>query len=189
VGRLIDAIAAHASLACTVGSYGYRPRRRRTGVRPERDAFDVARADKRRLFSGAGTRSGIRPADLVGAIAGETGVPGTMLGPIKIAETFSLVDVPEEFAAEIIGRMKNANLRASRPQSGAIAKRRARDSLCSVYFRAAEAPEMRRAPYARARPVWTVCEGSLRRFSSRRGFLASIMKKRRDRTNSGSSNA
>jgi ATP-dependent RNA helicase DeaD len=34
-----------------------------------------------RLFIGAGKRSGIRPADLVGAIAGETGVPGNMLGP------------------------------------------------------------------------------------------------------------
>jgi ATP-dependent RNA helicase DeaD len=64
-----------------------------------------------RLFIGAGKRSGIRPADLVGAIAGETGVPGTVLGPIKISETFSLVDVPEEFAEEIIARMKNANLR------------------------------------------------------------------------------
>jgi ATP-dependent RNA helicase DeaD len=64
-----------------------------------------------RLFVGAGKRSGIRPADLVGAIAGETRVPGNVLGPIKISETFSLVDVPEEFAEEIIDRMRTANLR------------------------------------------------------------------------------
>ena len=50
-----------------------------------------------RLFIGAGRRAGIRPADLVGAITGETGVPARALGAIEIADTFSLVSVPEDW--------------------------------------------------------------------------------------------
>jgi ATP-dependent RNA helicase DeaD len=64
-----------------------------------------------RLFVGAGRRAGVRPADLVGAIAGETGVPARALGAIEIADAFSLVSVPEELADEIIGGLKKATLR------------------------------------------------------------------------------
>jgi ATP-dependent RNA helicase DeaD len=64
-----------------------------------------------RLFIGAGRRAGIRPADLVGAITGETGVPARALGAIEIADTFSLVSVPEELADGIIAGMKKASLR------------------------------------------------------------------------------
>ena len=67
-----------------------------------------------RLFIGAGRKAGIRPADLVGAITGETGVPARVLGAIEIAENFSLVDVPEELADEIIAGMKTASLRGQK---------------------------------------------------------------------------
>ena len=67
-----------------------------------------------RLFIGAGRRAGIRPGDLVGAITGETGVPSRVLGAIEISDNFSLVDVPEEFADDIIAGMKKANLRGQR---------------------------------------------------------------------------
>jgi ATP-dependent RNA helicase DeaD len=80
--------------------------RYRKGVRDT-----AGQQNQARLFIGAGRRSGIRPADLVGAITGETGVPGNRLGAIEISDTFSLVDVPDELAEEIIARMKHANLR------------------------------------------------------------------------------
>jgi len=67
-----------------------------------------------RLFIGAGRRAGIRPADLVGAITGETGVPARALGAIEIADSFSLVSVPEELADEIIAGMKKATLRGQK---------------------------------------------------------------------------
>ena len=67
-----------------------------------------------RLFIGAGRQAGIRPADLVGAITGETGVPSRALGAIEITESFSLVEVPDELADEIIAAMKTANLRGKR---------------------------------------------------------------------------
>ena len=51
-----------------------------------------------RVFVGAGKKAGIRPADLVGAIAGESGVPSNAIGAIRIAENFSVVEVPEDLA-------------------------------------------------------------------------------------------
>jgi ATP-dependent RNA helicase DeaD len=67
-----------------------------------------------RLFVGAGRRSGIRPADLVGAIAGEAGVPASALGAIEIADAFSLVEVPDELADRIITAMRKATLRGQK---------------------------------------------------------------------------
>ncbi len=63
-----------------------------------------------RLYIGAGRRAGIRPADLVGAITGEAGVPSRALGAIEIADRFSLVDVPDELADDIITAMRHATL-------------------------------------------------------------------------------
>ena len=83
----------------------------RSGAPSERGARRQTSDSDVRLFIGAGRRGGIRPADLVGAITGETGVPARALGAIEISDTFSLVSVPEELADEIIAGMKKATLR------------------------------------------------------------------------------
>jgi ATP-dependent RNA helicase DeaD len=67
-----------------------------------------------RLFISAGRRAGIRPADLVGAIANEAGISSRELGQIEIADAFSLVEVPEEMAEQVISAMKHASLRGNR---------------------------------------------------------------------------
>jgi len=59
-------------------------------------------------------RGGIRPGDLVGAIAGETGVPASAIGAIEIADSYSLVSVPEEFTEQVIAGMKKATLRGQK---------------------------------------------------------------------------
>ena len=84
----------------------------RTGPKGAREQFD--RQPGARLFIGAGRRAGIRPADLVGAIAAESGVKGSVLGPIEITDTYSLIGVPEELANEIISAMKAATLRGKK---------------------------------------------------------------------------
>jgi ATP-dependent RNA helicase DeaD len=76
--------------------------------RQSRDARQV------RLHIGAGRRAGIRPADLVGAITGEAGVPSRALGAIEIADRFSLIDVPEDMADHIIAAMSKTMLRGHR---------------------------------------------------------------------------
>ena len=64
-----------------------------------------------RIFIGAGRQAGIRPADLVGAITGETGIASSQLGAIEIADRFSLVELPEESVDEIVTAMRQAKLR------------------------------------------------------------------------------
>jgi ATP-dependent RNA helicase DeaD len=86
---------------------------------PERGPGGRGRRDERqgdtvKLFIGAGRAAGIRPADLVGAITGEAGIPSRALGAIEIADRFSLVEVPDELADDIVAAMSHASLRGKR---------------------------------------------------------------------------
>jgi ATP-dependent RNA helicase DeaD len=76
-----------------------------------------------RIFIGAGRKARIRPADLVGAIANETGINSRDLGQIEIADSFSLVEVPAEMADHVIKVMKRASIRGNK-----VEVRRDRDS-------------------------------------------------------------
>ncbi|WP_432524070.1 DEAD/DEAH box helicase [Kineococcus sp. SYSU DK006] len=95
---------------------GGRPER---GTRPERGRGRPAGGDgsssTTRLFVGAGRSAGIRPQDLVGAIAGEPSLTGRDVGGIEITERFSLVEVPSDKAEEVIRGLRGATLRGRRP--------------------------------------------------------------------------
>ncbi|MBA3283287.1 MAG: DEAD/DEAH box helicase [Acidimicrobiia bacterium] len=67
-----------------------------------------------RLYVAAGRSSGIRPGDLVGAIAGETDLSGRDIGSIEIADRFSLVEVPETGADQVIAAMKRTTLKGKK---------------------------------------------------------------------------
>ncbi len=67
-----------------------------------------------RVFFGAGKKAGIRPGDLVGAIAGESGVPSSAIGGIRISENFSVVEVPEDLADAIIEAVGAGTLRGKK---------------------------------------------------------------------------
>jgi ATP-dependent RNA helicase DeaD len=64
-----------------------------------------------RLFVGAGRSAGIRPQDLVGAIAGESQLGGRDIGAIEIADHFSLVEVPESAADEVISALRRSTIK------------------------------------------------------------------------------
>jgi ATP-dependent RNA helicase DeaD len=84
-----------------------RPSRGRVpGERPPRAAGDLTR-----LFIGAGRKAGIRPGDLVGAITGELGIQSRSIGAIEISEAFSLVEVPESIADDVIDALRATKLR------------------------------------------------------------------------------
>lgn len=55
-----------------------------------------------RLWIGVGKRDGVRPADLVGAITGETGIVGGQIGKIEIRTGYSLVDVDSQVVERVI---------------------------------------------------------------------------------------
>ena len=64
-----------------------------------------------RLFVGAGREVGIRPKDLVGAIAGETNLNGKDIGAIEIADRFSLVEVPDSAVDEVLWAMRRTTIK------------------------------------------------------------------------------
>jgi ATP-dependent RNA helicase DeaD len=66
------------------------------------------------LFVGGGRRAGIRPADLVGAIANEAGVGGRAVGAIQIADAYSLVEVPEMAADQIVAALRATTIKGKR---------------------------------------------------------------------------
>src|SRR6056297_239932 len=61
-----------------------------------------------------GRKAGVRPGDLVGAIANETGLVGREIGPISIAEAYSVVGVPEASAEHVISTMQSTTMRGKR---------------------------------------------------------------------------
>ncbi|MGH9225801.1 MAG: DEAD/DEAH box helicase [Acidimicrobiales bacterium] len=64
-----------------------------------------------RLFIGLGRTAGIRPQDLVGAIAGETRLGGREIGAIEIADRFSLVEVPEGSADGVVAALRATTIK------------------------------------------------------------------------------
>lgn len=64
-----------------------------------------------RLFINIGRNQKIRPGDIVGAIAGETGMPGKLIGTIDIYDKFTFVEVPKEYASDVLSIMKNNQIK------------------------------------------------------------------------------
>jgi ATP-dependent RNA helicase DeaD len=74
----------------------------------------AARRNMTRLFIGAGRTNGIRPRDLVGAIAGESGVDGRSIGAIEVSDRFSIVEVPDENAQEVIAALRKSTIKGKK---------------------------------------------------------------------------
>jgi ATP-dependent RNA helicase DeaD len=70
-----------------------------------------AGAGATRLYVSLGREAGLRPQDLVGAITGETSLSGRDIGAIEISGRFSLVDVPEGSADEVIDSLRGTKIR------------------------------------------------------------------------------
>ncbi len=88
-----------------------------------RNAGEKDRGRKGQHSGGAGTgfvhvslgrKAGVRPGDLVGAIANETGLVGREIGPIRISEAFSVVGVPEASVEHVIEKMQSTTMRGKR---------------------------------------------------------------------------
>ncbi|HEY5015399.1 MAG TPA: DEAD/DEAH box helicase [Streptosporangiaceae bacterium] len=70
-----------------------------------------ATAGTTRLFVGTGRAAGVRPQDLVGAITGKSNLSGRDIGTIEIADRFSLVEVPEAAADDVVAALRQAGIR------------------------------------------------------------------------------
>jgi ATP-dependent RNA helicase DeaD len=64
-----------------------------------------------RLFLSIGSRDGVGPGELLGAITGESGVRGDQVGRIDVRDTFSRVEVQEPVALTIIQALNGTSIR------------------------------------------------------------------------------
>ncbi len=64
-----------------------------------------------RLFINLGKKQNVKPGDILGAIAGETGMPGKLIGSIDMYDKYTFVEVPREYASDVIQVMKTAKIK------------------------------------------------------------------------------
>lgn len=64
-----------------------------------------------RLFINIGKKQNIRPGDILGAIAGESGMPGKLVGSIDMYDKYTFVEVPREYASEVLKAMENSKIK------------------------------------------------------------------------------
>jgi ATP-dependent RNA helicase DeaD len=83
-------------------------------ARPSDAASSGAAGGMTRLFMTVGTRDGVKTGDLMGAIAGEGGIPGDHVGKIDLRESHALVEVSEADAASVIARVNGTMIRGRR---------------------------------------------------------------------------
>ena len=93
-------------------SRGGRNNGRRDGGRGSRGGRDERSGNgMARLFINIGKNQNVRPGDILGAIAGESGIPGRMVGSIDMYDKYTFVEVPEENAESVLKAMKNAKIK------------------------------------------------------------------------------
>lgn len=75
-----------------------------------------------RLYINAGSRDGVGPNDIVGAITGETGAVGAQIGQIDIRNSYTLVDIDSQVAEQVMARLSGASIKGrevvARPDRG-----------------------------------------------------------------------
>ena len=67
-----------------------------------------------KVYIGAGREAGIRAGDLVGAIANEGGLNSNVIGAVEVMDRFSLVEVPEVLAREIIETLSRTRIKGQK---------------------------------------------------------------------------
>lgn len=71
-------------------------------------------ADMTRLFLNVGRKQKVQAKDILGSIAGETGVKGSHIGNIDVYDKYTFVDVDKDMAKTIITKMKNRKIKGNK---------------------------------------------------------------------------
>ena len=78
---------------------------------PKPKASRATPGDQTRLWISVGEEQGVAPIDFVNAVAGETGLPGKVVGTVDVRERHSFVDVASEHANGIIAKLNRAQIK------------------------------------------------------------------------------
>lgn len=104
----IEIAAALLKIQMEVGTSGHEESKKREDI----DFADTgAEVGMVRFFLAVGRIHKVAPKDIVGAIAGETGIPGKAIGAIRILDSYSFVEVPKEHATDVYAIMKERTIR------------------------------------------------------------------------------
>ena len=83
-------------------------------ISPEETEFGDTGAEEAgmvRLFINIGKKNKAKPGDIVGAIAGESGIPGKVIGSIDMYDKYTFVEVPKEYAREVLNAMTHTKIK------------------------------------------------------------------------------
>ena len=69
------------------------------------------------IYVGFGRKAGMRPGDLVGAIANETDLTGREIGPIRISDNYSVVGVPEQAVDTVVKAIRATTIRGKKAKA------------------------------------------------------------------------
>jgi ATP-dependent RNA helicase DeaD len=67
-----------------------------------------------RLFINIGSNQRVQAKDILGSIAGETGIPGKSIGAIDIFDNYTFVEVPKESVKDVQRVMKDVKIKGRR---------------------------------------------------------------------------
>jgi len=87
------------------------PRPEKAAPSPHRPGSDGERIT---LIINVGRSLQVGPSDIVGAIAGETGLAGSSIGPIRITDDSTFVGVPADDAGRVIRIMRTSMIRGNK---------------------------------------------------------------------------
>ncbi len=99
------------------GTSEFRPRGNDHHDQGEGQGWKPVEEGMTRLFVNVGRMDGVRPGDLVGAIAGESGIEGSSIGSIDIFSRYSFVEVPEDQGEQIISSITGVQVRGRAVQA------------------------------------------------------------------------
>ena len=90
---------------------GRNGRRRQIGDDEEYMDRKNARGGMTRLFINLGKNQNVKPGDILGAIAGESGIPGRLVGSIDMYDKYTFVEVPKDQADIVMDAMNHVKIK------------------------------------------------------------------------------
>jgi ATP-dependent RNA helicase DeaD len=109
-------LAEIAAAAAKMASDGERPLTEMVEPAQARTISDGVERGMVRLVMNLGREAGVRPGDIVGAIANEAGVPGRAIGAIDIYDRVAFVEVPADDRDRVVEALRNTTIKGRKLQ-------------------------------------------------------------------------
>ena len=85
--------------------------KKRHDAKPPRKPGHTTPSNQTRLWMNLGEKQGVKPIDVVNAVAGETGLPGKVVGTVDVREKHLFVDVADEHVHGIVAKLNRASIK------------------------------------------------------------------------------